>query len=115
VPVSSSIHDVLTFYCMDDELLVAHHLFKADPMGLFLPIGTVIIFLEECCEDRSLVECEIAKNGHEKSPGFGAGVPERGRTSDLQIRNLSLYPLSYGYIYLLSHLRVYQNYARAVK
>jgi hypothetical protein len=23
--------------------------------------------------------------------------PERGRTSDLQIRNLSLYPLSYGY------------------
>jgi hypothetical protein len=26
------------------------------------------------------------------------GDPERGRTSDLQIRNLSLYPLSYGII-----------------
>lgn len=25
-----------------------------------------------------------------------SGDPERGRTSDLQIRNLSLYPLSYG-------------------
>ena len=31
------------------------------------------------------------------------GVPERGRTSGLQIRNLSLYPLSYGYILLLLH------------
>ena len=29
---------------------------------------------------------------------FLVGVPERGRTSDLQIRNLTLYPLSYGYL-----------------
>ena len=26
-----------------------------------------------------------------------AGVPERTRTSDLQVRNLTLYPLSYGH------------------
>ena len=25
------------------------------------------------------------------------GVPERTRTSDLQVRNLTLYPLSYGH------------------
>jgi hypothetical protein len=27
----------------------------------------------------------------------GSGVPERTRTSDLQVRNLTLYPLSYGH------------------
>ena len=26
-----------------------------------------------------------------------SGVPERTRTSDLQVRNLTLYPLSYGH------------------
>ena len=26
------------------------------------------------------------------------GVPERTRTSDLQVRNLTLYPLSYGHV-----------------
>ncbi len=29
--------------------------------------------------------------------GEGDGVPERTRTSDLQVRNLTLYPLSYGH------------------
>jgi hypothetical protein len=29
--------------------------------------------------------------------GMGNGVPERTRTSDLQVRNLMLYPLSYGH------------------
>lgn len=39
--------------------------------------------------------------------GLGFGDPERGRTSDLQIRNLSLYPLSYGIIdWLLERLQI---------
>ena len=29
-----------------------------------------------------------------------SGVPERTRTSDLQVRNLTLYPLSYGHPYV---------------
>jgi hypothetical protein len=35
------------------------------------------------------------------------GDPERGRTSDLQIRNLSLYPLSYGIVnWLVERLQI---------
>jgi hypothetical protein len=30
-------------------------------------------------------------------PTVLSGVPERTRTSDLQVRNLTLYPLSYGH------------------
>ena len=30
--------------------------------------------------------------------GLLIGVPERTRTSDLQVRNLTLYPLSYGHV-----------------
>ena len=29
---------------------------------------------------------------------YVGGVPERTRTSDLQVRNLTLYPLSYGHV-----------------
>jgi hypothetical protein len=48
--------------------------------------------------------------GIKKAPTLqrvGLGDPERGRTSDLQIRNLSLYPLSYGIIdWLLERLQI---------
>src|SRR5947208_6147887 len=44
------------------------------------------------------------------------GDPERARTSDLQIRNLSLYPLSYGIIHnRLLQGRSYYNKLHSVK
>ena len=43
----------------------------------------------------------LAGRAHKEGPPLSLGSqgdPERARTSDLQIRNLSLYPLSYGIV-----------------
>ena len=46
-----------------------------------------------------LLPADLAGIAHKEGSPLSLGSqgdPERGRTSDLQIRNLSLYPLSYG-------------------
>ena len=40
----------------------------------------------------------ISRHVTSVTAGDGSGVPQRTRTSDLQVRNLTLYPLSYGHV-----------------
>jgi hypothetical protein len=67
--------------------------------------------VEECCTPFPGRDASVSRQGGAAShrhmkrgdtvplndTGLGAGVPERTRTSDLQVRNLTLYPLSYGH------------------